>query len=135
MLHIDWDEKYSVNVREIDDQHKDLFLLFNKLQDGVNSGKSREDQEQALSDLIDHTILHFATEEKLMKQFSFIGFVEHKRIHDNLIAEAKELQDKFSQGKISLSEEVSVFLSGWLTDHILDMDKKYGPLFQSNDVS
>jgi len=135
MLPIDWDEKYSVNVKEIDDQHKNLLLLFNKLQDGVNTGKSKEDMGQALSDLIDHTILHFTTEEKLMKQFSFIGYVEHKRTHDALIAEAKELQEKFSQGKIVLSEEVSVFLSGWLTDHILDTDKKYGPLFQSKGVS
>ena len=106
---IDWDEKFSVNVKEIDDEHKNLFLLFNKLQDGINTGKSNEELEQALSELIDYTILHFTTEEKLMQQFSYIGFVEHKRIHDDLIAEAMELQEKFSQGKIVLSDQVSVF--------------------------
>ena len=132
---IDWDEKFSVNVKEIDDEHKNLFLLFNKLQDGINTGKSNHELEQALSELIDYTILHFTTEEKLMQQFSYIGFVEHKRIHDDLIAEAMELQEKFSQGKIVLSEEVSVFLTDWLTDHILDTDKKYGPLFKNKGVS
>ena len=135
MTPIDWDEKYSVNVKEIDDDHKKLFLLFNKLQDGMITGKNNEELELALSELIDYTILHFTTEEKLMQQFSYIGYVEHKRIHDDLIAEAMELQEKFSQGKIALSEEVSVFLTAWLTDHILDMDKKYAPLFKSTGES
>ena len=132
---IDWDEKFSVNVKEIDDEHKNLFLLFNKLQDGINTGKSNHELEQALSELIDYTILHFTTEEKLMQQFSYIGFVEHKRIHDDLIAEAMKLQEKFSQGKIVLSDQVSGFLTDWLTDHILDTDKKYGPLFKNKGVS
>ncbi len=130
MTPLKWDEKYILNVKEIDDEHKNLFSLFNRLQDGMNTGKSRAELEHALSDLIDNTVLHFATEEKLMQQFSYIGFVEHKRVHDALIAEAKELQENFSQDRIELSEQVSVFLSGWLTDHILDMDKKYGPLFK-----
>ncbi len=135
MSHIDWDEKYSMHVKEIDDQHKDLFSLFNKLQDSMMMGKSKEELEQILSDLIDSTIIHFNTEEKLMHQFSYIGYVEHKRTHDNLISEAKELQDKFSRDKIVLSEEVSVFLTDWLTDHILDIDKKYAPLFKSNNIA
>jgi hemerythrin-like metal-binding protein len=70
-----------------------------------------------------------------MQQFSYIGFVEHKRVHDGLITEAKELQNKFSKGNLALSKEVSVFLSDWLTDHILDMDKKYAPLFKSQGQS
>jgi hemerythrin len=135
MLPMDWDEKYSVHVKEIDDQHKNLFSLFNKLQDGMITGKGKVELEQVLSELIDNTVIHFATEEKLMQQFSYIGFIEHKRTHDNLIAEAKELQEKFSHGKIVLSEKVSVFLSDWLTDHILDIDKKYGPLFKNKGVS
>jgi len=135
MIPIEWDEKFSLNVKEIDDQHKNLFLLFNKLQNGMKSEKSNEDLEKALSDLIDYTILHFTTEEKLMQKFSYIGFVEHKRAHDNLIAEAKKLQEKFAQGRIVLSEEVSVFLTDWLTGHILDTDKKYAPLFKSKGVS
>lgn len=135
MTHIDWDEKYSLHVKEIDDQHKNMFLLFNKLQDGMRTGKSKEELENALSELIDNTVIHFATEEKLMQQFSYVGFVEHKRIHDDLIADARELQKRFSQGRITLTEKVSVFLTDWLTDHILDMDKKYAPLFRSESSS
>jgi len=131
MIPIEWDEKYSVHVKEIDDQHKHLFLLFNTLQEGMRSEKDSKELEKELSDLIDYTILHFATEEKLMQKFSYIGFVEHKRTHDNLIAEAKELQEKYAQGRIVLSKEVSVFLTDWLTGHILDTDRKYAPLFKS----
>jgi len=135
MTPLNWDEKYSLNVKEIDDEHKNLFFLFNRLQEGIITGKSRDELGTALSELIDHTVLHFATEEKLMQQFSYIGFVEHKRVHDDLIAEAKEMQEKFLQDKIELSGKVSVFLTDWLKDHILDMDKKYAPLFKSKGES
>ena len=135
MTPIAWDEKYRLNVKEIDDEHKNLFSLFNRLQEGIIIGKSRDELGTALLELIDNTILHFASEEKLLQQFSYIGFVEHKRAHDDLIAEAKELQEKFFQGKIELSDKVSVFLTDWLTDHILDMDKKYAPLFKSKGES
>ena len=97
MTPLKWDEKYSLNVKEIDDEHKNLFSLFNRLQEGIIAGKSKDALGTALLELIDHTVLHFATEEKLMQQFSYIGFVEHKRVHDGLITEAKELQNKFSK--------------------------------------
>lgn len=135
MLPIDWDEKYSVDVQEIDDQHKKLFSLFNKLQDLMIKGKKKTELEQVLAELIDYTVIHFATEEKLMHQFSYIGYVEHKRTHDNLLAEAKELQENFIKDSIILAEDLSVFLTDWLTDHILDVDKKYAPLFKSKGVS
>jgi len=135
MVLIDWDEKYSVHVQEIDDQHKKLFSLFNKLQNRMIKGKAKAELEQALAELIDFTVIHFATEEKLMHQFSYIGYVEHKRTHDNLLAEAKELQENFTKDRIILAEEVSAFLTDWLTDHILDVDKKYAPLFKSKGVS
>ena len=135
MLPIDWDEKYSVDVQEIDDQHKKLFSLFNKLRNLMIKGKKKSELERVLAELIDYTVIHFATEEKLMHQFSYIGYVEHKRTHDNLLAEAKELQENFTRDRIILAEEVSVFLSDWLTGHILDVDKKYAPLFKSKGVS
>jgi hemerythrin len=135
MAPIEWDEKYSVNVQEIDDQHKKLFSLFNELQKGIASGNKRDALAQELSDLIDYTALHFATEEKLMQKFSYIGFVEHKRIHDDLLSEAKGLQKDFSEGKIELNEKTNIFLTDWLTDHIIDMDKKYAPLFKSKGAS
>ncbi len=135
MTPLKWDEKYILNVKEIDDEHKNLFSLFNRLQEGIIAGKSKDELGTALLELIDHTVLHFATEEKLMQQFSYIGFVEHKRVHDGLITEAQELHQKFSKGNLSLSKEVSVFLSDWLTDHIVDMDKKYAPLFKSQGQS
>ena len=134
MLPIDWDVKYSVNVQEIDDQHEKLFSLFNKLQVAMIKGKQKAELEQVLAELIDYTVIHFATEEKLMHQFSYIGYVEHKRTHDTLLAEAKELQENFIKDRIILAEEVSVFLTDWLTDHILEVDKKYAPLFKNKGI-
>lgn len=126
-----WDKKYSIEVAEIDKQHERLFMLFNKLHESMSAGKDKAILMKELSDLIDYTRVHFAAEEKLMKEFSYVGFVEHKRVHDDLIDEAISLKERYAKGEITLSTEVSRFLTSWLTEHILDMDRKYSALFKS----
>lgn len=131
---IRWEEKYTLDVQEIDEQHERLFLLFNELDDSIEHQKGNQVLMNQLNDLINYTRLHFTTEEKLMQQFSYVGYLEHKRVHDDLMDEALDLKEKFGKGQIELSGTVSNFLTGWLTEHILDMDKKYSALFKSNGI-
>ena len=37
-----WDDKYSVGVKEIDDQHKNLFVVINELFRSIDSGITEE---------------------------------------------------------------------------------------------
>ena len=42
MSFIEWDEKYSVQVKEIDEQHQKLIGLINTLHDAMRDGKGRD---------------------------------------------------------------------------------------------
>ncbi len=134
MPFIEWDEKYSVNVVEIDTQHKGFFRIINDLNDAVYEGKAQDIIEATVYKMIEYAKVHFATEEKYMTKFNFTGYAEHKMEHDNFHMKALELQERLKVGVYILSSEIMRFLKDWLSNHILTTDKKYGPFFNENGL-
>jgi hemerythrin len=51
-----------------------------------------------------------------------------------LIQQVKDLQEKLDAGSHSISFELLHFLKNWLTKHILESDKQYGPYFLSRGI-
>ena len=134
MAIMSWDDKYSVNVREIDEQHKKIVQMVNELHDAMSVGKGKEALAKVLQSLIDYAGSHFATEEKYMTRFKFPGYPEHKGEHDAFVKRVLEFQDGFNSGKLAMSMEVMQFLKDWLLSHIQGTDKKYGPFFNENGI-
>ena len=64
---IEWDKKYSVNIRKIDKQHKQIISILNDINDLRFQGKPQK-IEKIIDDLINYIKHHFSTEEEyLMK--------------------------------------------------------------------
>lgn len=135
MALIIWKEAYSVNIAEIDNQHKKLIELINNLHDAMITGKAKEEMSKILSSLVDYTLYHFATEEKIFDQYDFPGSKAHKKQHNDLIEQVAALQKKHEDGERVLTIDVMNFLRDWLNDHIMGSDKKgYGPYLNSKGV-
>lgn len=128
-----WSEKFSVNIKEIDGQHMKLFDLVNNLHDAMKSGKGKDALGKVLSELVDYTVYHFGTEEKLFQKYGYPEYSQHKREHDNLSKKAKELNEKLTAENI-ITIEVMNFLKDWLNSHILSTDKKYSSFLNSKGV-
>ena len=126
MKNIIWDETLSVEVDEIDEDHRRLVDLFNILSHSVAEGDATDYIEAVLEELISCTIWHFRHEERLMLKYKYEGFVEHKAEHHDLIDSVKELQQKFHKENKLLTNEDIEFLADWLTEHILGQDMKLG---------
>jgi hemerythrin len=131
---IQWSEKYSVNIAEIDGQHKKLISILNQLADAMTVGKGPEVLDTVLKALVDYTAYHFSTEEQLFQKHGYTAYDEHKKQHDDLTARVKKLQEDFEGGNWMLTIEVLKFLSTWLSEHILGEDRKYGPYLNSRGV-
>lgn len=135
MALIIWKEAYSVNIAEIDNQHKKLIELINNLHDAMITGKAKEEMSKILSGLVDYTLYHFATEEKIFDQYDFPGSKAHKKQHNDFIEQVAALQKKHEDGERVLTIDVMNFLRDWLNDHIMGSDKKgYGPYLNSKGV-
>ena len=121
-----WDSTLSVQVDEIDEDHRRLVELFNILNHSVVEGDPKNYIEAVIEELITCTVWHFRHEERLMLKYDYEGFLEHKTEHRELIDSAKALQQKFQQEGKPVSSEDIKFLEHWLTGHILDTDMKLG---------
>ena len=121
-----WDNSLSVQIQEIDEDHRKLVDLFNILNRSIVEGDATDYIEAVLDELLSCTIWHFRHEERLMVKYSYEGLPEHKKEHQELIESATELKQKFLQEGKALSSEDIEFLEHWLTGHILGTDMSLG---------
>lgn len=129
-----WSQRLSVNIKEIDEQHKNWIKLLNDLHEAMKSGKGNEVIGNTLSGLVEYTKVHFAAEEKLMESYNYPDFVSHKRLHTDMAARVEYLETRYKSGQSVLSIDVMQFLKSWLSDHIMGTDKNYGPYLNRKGV-
>jgi len=135
MALMSWSDNLSVNIKEIDEQHKKLVGMVNDLHDAMKMGKGNDVTGKILTGLIQYVGTHFATEERLMKTHNYPDFVKHKAEHNNLTKKAIELQKQHQEGKSVLTIELMSFLKDWLSNHIMGRDKAYSPFFNGKGIS
>ncbi|MEQ1630208.1 MAG: bacteriohemerythrin, partial [Gallionella sp.] len=76
-----WSEKYSVNIKAIDEQHKELVNILNRLFVAVSKREGDLVIAAILDALINYTQTHFALEERLMSQAKYKDLVPHIAEH------------------------------------------------------
>lgn len=126
---IEWTEELSVGLQEIDEQHKVLLDLVNRLYKSIIRQTDSTVVDEVLVELIQYTRIHFAVEESLMRIFDYPLYEEHKQIHAELTKQVVDLHSKFSKGEVAIGMELLSFLRRWLTGHIMVEDKKYTSFF------
>lgn len=122
---IAWNENLSVNIKEINEQHKKLIAMINDLNSAMGSGKGKDVMGQILSGLVEYTKTHFKREEELMQKHQYPGYLSHKALHDALTKQVVDTMNKFQEGKAIVTVEVMSFLKDWLVTHIQNTDRKY----------
>ncbi|MBP7603797.1 MAG: hemerythrin family protein [Spirochaetes bacterium] len=126
MPFLTWNDKYTVGVGEIDEQHRHLFTLTNDFHDALTIGTAKKNLGDALDALVDYARRHFMDEEKLMADSQYPELAHHRIEHDRLTREALDFRARFVEGKPVSTLEFAKFLSDWLVKHIIVMDKKIG---------
>ncbi len=126
---VEWNDKLSVGIEEIDEQHKVLVKLVNDLYGAIIKKTDDEVVDDILAELIQYTIVHFAVEESLMRIFDYPQYEEHKKHHQVLASQVLDIQRKVKTREEVVSMDILNFLRGWLTNHIMIEDKHYTPFF------
>ncbi|MDD1755850.1 MAG: bacteriohemerythrin [Methanomassiliicoccales archaeon] len=131
---LEWSDELSCNVREIDEQHKRLVGMLNRLHQAMVRREGQRLLASILGELMDYTTYHFATEEKYMALFHYPGFQSHSAEHEDFVRTVSRFQKQYENGDVGLSISVLNFLSSWLRDHIMGSDKAFGPFFNANGL-
>lgn len=131
---MEWSEQYLLGLKEVDGQHEHLFDLVNQLHQAVVNGDDQSAAGKILDDLIDYTVEHFNTEEKMFLASQYPQYEEHKREHDVLTRQALEIQEKFRAKEITVTFELLDFLSDWLKNHTTDSDLQFARFASAKEL-
>jgi hemerythrin len=129
---VTWSPTFSVGIRLIDEQHKELLNLTNDL---FNHCVGDEEAERAyfakvIHEAVNYVKIHFSTEEKIMRKTNFGGYLDHKREHDAFVLMVVEQVQAFNDGKKFNLTVFTKFLKNWILTHIALKDKQYFEYFK-----
>ncbi|MBN2484406.1 MAG: hemerythrin family protein [Bacteroidales bacterium] len=125
----EWKPEYSLNIIEIDNQHKKIIELLNQLYEAFMKKDHHEKLGSIIDELEKYAVYHFGTEENYFNKFGYTGKVEHVNEHARFKEKVRSFKDDFNKNKGALTFTVINFLKDWLNKHILIDDKKYQNLF------
>jgi len=130
---LEWRESFSVGVKEIDNQHKELFIRVNHLLDACSKGKGKDEVTNVLDFLGSYVITHFKDEEALQLKHEYPDYGMHKELHSQFIQEVTELRTKLqTEGStLALVLEINRKVIDWLVNHIGKYDKELGKFIQA----
>jgi hemerythrin-like metal-binding protein len=134
MAFMKWDEKYSVDIKIIDEQHKRLFELIENFYGALRQKHVKHGMSEILQGLTDYSIYHFHSEETMMTLHNYPGYQQHKSEHERFIHTVEKFRTRFEKGQLLLPIEVADFLKNWLSNHILATDKQFAPFFHRKGI-
>ncbi|MGA2352131.1 MAG: bacteriohemerythrin [Terracidiphilus sp.] len=125
MALLKWSKRYSVGVKEMDNQHINLLKRLNELHAAMLRGQARGIAGPLLLKMTEESREHFAAEEAMMEGAKFPGLAEHQAEHRALAAKVEEYDARFKQGDNDMYRELLFFVRDWFADHMQQVDKKY----------
>jgi hemerythrin len=134
MAYIEWNDSYSIGVKDMDDQHKKLIDLINQLHDAMKTGQASKEAGAILKGLVDYTHYHFTAEEKYLEKETYPGLLNQQKMHKVFIAQIEQYQIDLNNKSLTIGVKMSQFLKDWLMTHIINEDKKYGQFMNAKGL-
>jgi hemerythrin len=120
MAEIKWTDNYSVGVRVLDDQHKQLIKMINSMNGKHDHGVMFD----VIMQMFNYATEHFHTEEALLRKRGFSGLARQITEHKLFLRKASEFSGKDLSDPVTHTQ-VTTFLAEWLVHHILHEDMQY----------
>ena len=124
-------DKYKTGIDLVDKEHRRLFEIIKETNDLIQNDLLHDKYDEImrlLVELKDYTQFHFADEEMLMEKMHYPELAAQKRAHTVFVERLVEIDfselDDMDNNQQTYLLELIQFLLGWLSNHIIGMDKK-----------
>jgi len=124
---VTWKEEYNIGVTEIDEQHKALFEIVNRVQ-ALLSDELIIDKYDGIvaiiNELKEYTIYHFKAEEEYMLKTGYKKLFTQKVMHQDFVDKMNSIDlMQIDNDQNKYLNEILYFVCEWLLTHILKEDK------------
>lgn len=130
-----WNESFSVGVKKIDEEHKTLLDLLNRLNTKTDLMSNSERTDDALNEMTQYAINHFKTEEDIFRAYNYEEFDIHRNEHLRFFKKISKYSDRLNSGEQDLLPELIDELANWIISHILNSDMRCKAFFKKNGIS
>jgi len=126
-MFVAWDEKYSLKIKPIDNQHKELIKLTNELHKACLSRNEEVKTafKDAMSRMVEYVHFHFGREQELLQRINYPDYPNHKRQHEALVKDILIAAKDYNEGKKLVPNQFVRTLKDWIYSHIAVYDKLY----------
>lgn len=133
-MEITWTPALRIGHDIIDEQHVQLFGLFDELVDGSTRGEAKETLIVLHDRLKEYAEVHFREEEALMQKANYPQLAQHKRAHDTFRNRLAEIRQQINaQGPTLMTLiETNKALVSWLVNHVKEVDQQFGAYLKEN---
>jgi len=122
-----WNSNFNTGIALIDEQHKKLVEILNKLAAHLAMRSSPVTLNEVFVELTDYADYHFKSEEEIWKAHfkNDDWYIQHDKTHESFITKVSRIKLEGEEKTVDAAiYEVISFLSQWLAYHILDGDKR-----------
>ena len=110
-------------IASMEREHLAQLGLLNDLKTAVRSGAGDSVVYALLHELVEHTNLHFLSEQLLMRLNAYEAYESHFLEHERLLGEVQNLRVSLVTGTDTDKQRLIEALRGWLLVHIQTADK------------
>ncbi len=121
----EWSEELNTGISEIDEQHKKLVGLINKLTSALLKQSEENVIEYIFDELVDYTKYHFGQEEEIFECIGYSQRNEHEKSHVEFVSKIRSFDAKHLSGAPNIARELNRYLVEWLFKHIVVADMMY----------
>ena len=134
MLQIGWTDEYEIDRGVIDNEHRTLFDLANRVFGMATPEIGKGEIVEVVKALFHYMEYHFRHEEELMVQCDYPDLLEHTQCHRRI---AKEMANSLRATKdIRLyAVELRHTMVDWVLTHMINEDKKIGAYLKKCEAS
>lgn len=129
-----WTDDLSVRTQEVDEQHKDLINLINRLDVSIGNQHGKDTSRAIFDELMESAQEHFLFEESLMRLTHYSEYLHHKEQHEALMEHLRAIQHQMNTEGTDVTEEIVHLHKHWWPHHIRSSDQHFSAHYERSGL-
>ena len=127
-----WNDAVRTGHVRMDAEHQVELALLDALHEAVSRDLGPNRVAEVLEQLLEHTNVHFMSEQLLMRLTAYPHYEAHAEEHDELIVKTRMLQSHVAAGEIKPTLALIDAMRSWLVQHMDGKDRALAAYLSGN---